>query len=295
MIQFSPYWSIAEPASRMIEAGLSHMIERLAVHIEAARGKADDAQPQIMNIAGDTAVIAVQGIMLKKESVWTKYGFATSMLTVERAMNDALAEKDVRSIVLLIDSPGGTVDGMHRLVEATAKASKQKPVIAQVDGMAASAAYWLASQATAIYADPGTEIGSIGVRLMLYDFSAAFAMDGIEAVPIDTGKFKSAGALGTEITAEQRAYFQEQVDTYFADFLGDVRRGRKLTSTRAAEVGDGRMFVASKAAELGLIDGEQRIEDTLRTARRMTGKSNQAAKARAHWREVQVQAANSRR
>lgn len=287
MHTYSPYWAIAENAARQIEAGLPHMIEKLVVRIEAARGKADE-QPSIMVAAGDTAVIHIQGIILKRESLWTKYGFATSTQAVERAMNAAVADKDIRSIVLNVDSPGGTVDGMHRLVQAVGKTNKQKPVIGQVDGLAASAGYWPLSQASAIYAGPGDEVGSIGVRLMLYDFSRAFENAGIEAVPIDTGKFKSAGAMGTEITAEQRAYFQSQVDAYFADFMGDVRKGRKLTEKRAAEVGDGRTFIAKQALELGLIDGIQSIEETLKTARRMTGKSNQAAKARARLREIEA-------
>jgi len=287
MHTYSPFWAIAENAARQIESGLPHMIEQLVVRIEAARGKAEEP-PAIMTTEGDSAIIQVQGIIVKRESLWTKYGFATSTLAVERAMNAAVADKDVRSIVLNVDSPGGTVDGMHRLVQAVGKTNKQKPVIGQVDGLAASAGYWPLSQASAIYAGPGDEVGSIGVRLMLYDFSRAFENAGIEAVPIDTGKFKSAGAMGTEITAEQRAYFQSQVDAYFADFLGDVRKGRKLSEKRAAEVGDGRTFIAKQALELGLIDGIQSIEDTLKTARRMTGKSNQAAKARARMREIEA-------
>lgn len=287
MHTYSPYWSITESAAHMLEHGFAQMTEKLIARIEAARGKPEDASG-IMSVHGDSAIVAVNGLLLKRESAWTKYGFATSMQTIERSINEAVADDKVRSIVLNIDSPGGTVDGMHKLVGATAKANRQKPVIAQVDGMAASAAYWLASQASAIYAGPGDEVGSIGVRLMLYDFSRAFENAGIEAVPIDTGKFKSAGAMGTEITAEQRAYFQEQVDTYFADFLGDVRKGRKLSQAKAAEVGDGRTFIAGKALELGLIDGIQTLDDTLRTARRMTGRSNQAAKARARIRELEA-------
>lgn len=289
MIQYMPYWSISERAAQMIESGLPRLVEQLVVRIEAAKGK--DEPPSILDVKGDVAVIQVQNVLLKRESVWTKYGYATSTQTIERALSEAVADTAVRAIVLNIDSPGGTVDGMHRLVQATAKANKQKPVIAQVDGLAASAAYWLASQASAIYAGAGDEVGSIGVRLMLYDWSMAFALAGIEAVPIDTGKFKSAGAMGTEITPEQRAYFQEQVDAYFADFLGDVRRGRKLTEKQAREVGDGRMFIARTALELGLIDGIQNIEETMKQARRMAPVSNQAAKARARWREIEAASA----
>lgn len=284
---YSPYWAISEAGARALETRMPEIVNTMCGRIVAA-GRIKIEPPQIATMKGDTAIIDVQGVMVKRESWFTALGYGASTLAVARAVDEAVADEKVKSIVLNIDSPGGTVDGQHALVEAVQKARKAKPVIAQVDGLAASAGYWLASAADAIYAGPGDEVGSIGVRLMLYDFSRAFENAGVEAVPIDTGKYKSAGAFGTEITDDQRAYFQTMVDAYFRDFYADVRRGRKLSDARAKEVSDGRTFIARDALDLGLIDGIGNLESTLKAARRLTGRSNQTAKARARWREMAV-------
>lgn len=285
MIHYSPFWAITESAARTIEAGLPALVDKI-VRIETARVSAQEV-PMLQTQNG-IGVIDVQGVMLKRESVWTRMGYATSMVAVERAIAQALDDKEVRAIVLNIDSPGGTVDGIHSLTQAVGRANRSKPVIAHADGLMASAGYWLASQTSAIYASPGSEIGSIGVRLLVYDLSRAFENGGIEAIAIDTGPLKSAGAMGTEITQEQRDYFQSQVDTYFADFLGDVRRGRKLNQSQAKAVSAGGTFIGAQAIEAGLVDGIQSLDETLRMARRMTGKSNQSAKARARVRDIEA-------
>lgn len=279
MIQFNPVWAISEYGFQLFQSGMADFIAR------AADARVRTEQSPLMTMAGDTAVIDVQGVMQKRESLWTAIGLATSTETVAKAVDAATADSKTRSIILRIDSPGGNVDGQYRLVESVRQANAVKPVFAQVDGMAASAGYWLASQARRVYAGPGDEVGSIGVRLMLYDFSRMFEMAGVEAVAVDSGKYKSAGAYGTEITEEHRAYFQSMVDSYFADFLGDVKAGRRMSQARATEVGDGRMFTAKQAVENGLIDGIQTLDATLRTAKRATGRATDSAKARARLRE----------
>ncbi len=146
--------------------------------------------------------------------------------------------------------------------------------------MVASAAYWVASQADRIYSHRLDLIGSIGVRIMLYDMHRLFEKEGVEAVPIDTGEFKSAGAEGTEITENQRADFQRIVDAYFAAFLDVIERGRALSGDRLKAVADGRIFTAPEALEQGLIDGIQTFEQTmqqlqqpLRASRRATAEA----------------------
>lgn len=283
MFDFHPVWAIAEFAARIIESG---MLDLLA---KAAAKYGGNNEPDIMAVNGDIAVIDISAPMVKRESIWTRYGLLTSTEAVGNALRVAQGDPKIRGAVLRMDTPGGTVDGQHKLIGAIEDFKKAKPIVTQVDGMAASAGYWAASKTNAIYSGPGDEVGSIGVRLMLYDYSRYFAAAGVEAIPIDTGEFKSAGAMGTKITDAQKEDFQRQVDNYFQDFYGDVRRGRKLSDAKAKAVADGRMFIAREAVDNGLIDGVQGLDETIRQLRRGAGRSTQAAKARSRFRDLTAQ------
>jgi hypothetical protein len=99
--------------------------------------------------------------------------------------------------------------------------------------------------------------------MMLYDFSKMLSEAGIRAVPIDSGEFKSAGALGTPITPRQEEYFQGVVDGFFADFLKVIQRGRGMIAAAVKAAADGKMFLAGDALQLGLIDGISTFSQTL--------------------------------
>lgn len=227
-----------------------------------------------------TGIIQLRGPMLKDAPAWVaKYGL-TSTAKVRQALTRAAADSSIENIILWIDSPGGSVDGIAELADAIFEVRQSKPVLAQVEGMAASAAYYVGSQAEKIYAGRSDLIGSIGVRLMLYDFSRMFENAGIKPIPIDTGKYKSAGALGTEITEEQQADFQRIVDGYFADFKDAVLRGRPRLRGGFDDIADGRVFQSREAIGLGLIDGIQTIEETLEQFRPKTRTRRANAAAR---------------
>lgn len=259
--------------------------------IEAAQASlTDDAQRAGLPVRrdGSTAIVGLRGPMLKNASWFSRYfGFAAARDT-RAAVLAAGADDDVSTVVLQIDSPGGAVDGTLELAEAVAAVAKVKPVIAQVDGMAASAAYWVASQATRIVMGPTDMVGSIGVRMMLYDFSKLYENEGVEPVPIDTGEFKSAGAEGTKITEAQRADFQRVVDQMFEMFLASVAKGRGVSADRVREVADGRVFLAEEAISLGLADGVQSMDATLAGLRARSDRRSRMAAAAARRQSLAI-------
>lgn len=230
---------------------------------------APKAKPYAM--VGNTAIIPMNGPMFKVDSWIAAFWGLTSTPTVTRAVTEATMDPAVQSIVLWMDSPGGATAGLADLADAVKSAASQKPVIAQVDGMAASAAYWVASQATRIHAGRMDMVGSIGTRMMLYDYSALFAKEGIEAVAIDTGEFKSAGAMGTRITEAHKAEFQKMVDALFAEFKQAVVSGRRMNPAQLDKLADGRVFGASEALQLGLIDAITPLNQTLASLNAQTG------------------------
>ncbi len=216
-----------------------------------------------MLMEGGVASIKIRGPLEKRPTLFGLLFGASNLTQVETAIRTATTSDRVKSILLQIDSPGGSIDGLASVVDAVWEARQQKTVIAQSEGTIASAAYWIASQADKIFVGRHDTVGSIGVKLVLWDTSQMFADSGVKVVTVDTGDFKSAGEDGTEITEEQRAYFQGIVDSYFRDFVGEVARGRGTQRDRVMSAADGRMFLPKEAQAMGLIDGVQAVADTV--------------------------------
>ncbi len=247
-----------------------------------AKPEASAGERVLYHQVGAVAVVAIDGPMLKNPPDWAidALGFASTKRT-QRAVEAAAADPAVSAILLRVDTPGGSVDGLPELADAIAAAAAVKPVVAQVDGLMASAGYYVGSQATRILAHGTDLVGSIGTIICLYDYSKLFAEAGIEAVPIATGPYKATGMIGAELTADQRTYLQGIVDFFFADFKARVQRGRRLSNEGIAAVTDGRVFPAPEAQRLGLIDGTATLDATLAELVRQEAERARARTARA--------------
>lgn len=269
-------------------SALSDFTSRLSALAQAIKagditaGPADDAERDGLpiRVVNGVAVIPLMGFMVRRAGYFARlFGFSGTD-DVRHAIQVALADEDISNILLRVDSPGGSVCGLPEIADVIHSADK--PIITQVEGTCASAAYYVASQTDRILIGRGDLVGSIGVRMLMYDYSKAFEEAGIKAIPIDTGKYKSAGAIGTEITEEHIADFQRIVDFYFDDFVAMVTRGRGISEDTVRAVGDGRMYTPAEAAGNGLIDGVSTIEETLNELRNSArvGRSTQSARAR---------------
>ncbi|MBR9802798.1 S49 family peptidase [bacterium] len=213
---------------------------------------------------GATALVHISGPLTKNPTLFTMLFNASTYAGVSEAIQRAADNPAVDRIVLLIDSPGGTVDGVQETGKLIAEVNRKKPVVAVVDGVAASAAYWLASQAGQIYAT-GTlsAVGSIGVRMTLFDVSKQLAKEGVRPVIIDTGNKKSVGAFGRAITDADREYIQNRINVVFDEFQSVVATGRKMPLSRLKPLADGGMFYAGEALQNGLIDGVKSLREVL--------------------------------
>lgn len=204
------------------------------------------------------AVIDMNGPMMKGQS---KYG-GVSTIQIRQALRQAVSDTNVASILLHIDSPGGHVAGTLELADEVRAADKIKPVVAHIDDMGASAAYWVASQARQITANATAEIGSIGVFAVLEDWSGAYEAAGVKVHVISTGPFKGAGAEGAPVTDEQMTHLREIVADLNQHFLAAVQKGRGMKADKLAGIADGRTFIAAKAMDLGLVDAVQSFDKT---------------------------------
>ena len=202
---------------------------------------------------GSVAVITVSGAMTKKGSSMSQGG---STLRARYALKQAARDSGVDSIILRVDSPGGTVSGTADLAADIARINQNKPIFGYVEDLAASAAYWAISQCSAVYANSETaQIGSIGTFLGLFDLSGKAEKEGIKPVVIKTGEFKGGGFPGTEITEGQIAEWQKMVDAIQVQFAQGVATGRGMSLAQVNDVATGSTFIASDAKSLGLIDG----------------------------------------
>lgn len=199
------------------------------------------------------AVIPVIGTMMKGRS---SFGGA-STIEVRRDIRSAARNPDVSGILLSIDSPGGTVAGTDELGAEVKLARRSKPVYAQINDTGTSAAYWVASQASKVYANSATAlIGSIGTML-------AVQKDTSGRVSVFTsGPLKGPGA-GGDLTDDQKGYLQALVNGWQSHFDAAVKSGRRLTAAQLERVNTGAAFLAQSGQELKLIDGIQSQEQTL--------------------------------
>lgn len=207
------------------------------------------------------AIIPLSGVLMKQVGSMED---GTSTVMARMDIRHAARNPDVGAILILVDSPGGTVSGTEQLAAEIAAAAAAKPCYAQVEDLSASAAYWAASACTRIFASgPTALIGSIGTYACLYDLSAAATMQGVKAKLYSTGPLKGAGMPGTEITPEQDKYFQAMVDETQTHFAAAISNNRKLSAAKVAELATGAVFHSARAQTLGLIDGIQSVEQTL--------------------------------
>ncbi len=187
----------------------------------------------------------------------------------------------------MVDSPGGSTDGLSESTDLLAQAKQKKRIVVQSLGIIGSAAYQLSSQAHRIYAGRTHLIGSLGARLQLLDFSKMFERLGVRVVNIDGGsKFKSAGAVGSPISDEQVEYFEGIVDVFIEDFKQAVQRGRGMTRATVDRLFDGAVHTGEAALSLRLIDGVQAIRKTMQELATGRQQARQPARRRGTRAEV---------
>lgn len=199
-----------------------------------------------------TALVSVRGTALY-ETEFQPIAFSTLLL--QQTIRQLAQDPEVGTIVLEIDSPGGVVTGTQEAADAIFEARQTKRVVALVNPLAASAAYWIASQAHEIIAVPSADVGSVGVFMMHADCSGMMEASGIAPTFIFAGQYKTEGNPFEPLTAEARDFLQGEVDGIYRQFIRAVARGRDVpTSKVEADFGQGRTFTADVARKAGMID-----------------------------------------
>lgn len=238
-----------------------------------AHVKVDASKPldSLMQSVGGTAVISMRGPVIKEDSFWVRYFGYCSSATLRQTVLEAASNSSVKSILLAIESPGGSVFGISDLAQAVYEARKTKRVYAYIEDIGASAAYWVASQADKIFCNSTALVGSIGTYMVIPDYSKMAKDMGIEMHVVKAGEFKGAATPGTAVTKPQLEKFQQEVDALNDHFLAGVARGRRMSIDRVKQIATGEVWVGKDAQAVGLVDGVQTIEETLRQLQAVHG------------------------
>jgi signal peptide peptidase SppA len=229
--------------------------------LRAAVGDKPTSRESSMYRAGDVAVIPIRGVIARYADQVNGICQDTgrSADSIQADLKAAVADLMVKSIALRIDSPGGTVAGTAEIASAIKAATAAgKPVHAYVDGLAASAAYWIASAAESITVSASTaQAGSIGVITAHYDETAALERRGYKLHVVRSVALKAPGTMGESLSAEQLDSMQRRVAQLHAAFASAVQENRKLSDAQIAQATTGEVWAADQAQKLGLVDGMQ--------------------------------------
>jgi len=227
--------------------------EEKEARIEAAR-----RTPGPATAPGSIAVLNLYGVMAQRVGAFADVSQeGTACEAFAATFRAAMSDPNVTAIVLNVDSPGGSVFGVEELGDVIWSAKGTKPVIAVANSMAASAAYWVATQADELVVTPGGEVGSVGVLARHEDVSAAAEAQGVRVtfVTAPEGGHKAEGNPFEPLSDDARSHLQTRVNDYYGKFVSAVARGRKVSMKRVREdFGQGRMYGAAQAVAAGMAD-----------------------------------------
>jgi protease-4 len=178
---------------------------------------------------------------------------------------------NIKAIILHIDSPGGgaaaSQEIYHQVMQV--REQKHKKVVASVESVGASGAYYIASACDKIYANPASVVGSIGVIMEWTNYGDLMRWAKLKNVAITHGSLKDAGDPTRDMTPAEAAYFQSLVDNMYAQFVHDVAVGRHTTDEKITPLATGQVWTGEQSQPLGLID----VQGGFRTALMDTAKS----------------------
>jgi signal peptide peptidase SppA len=207
------------------------------------------------------AVIPLQGVITPKASVLSMLFGGSGLSVFRESLREAVASDEVDSIVLDVDSPGGSVAMVEETAAEIRRARDVKPITAVANTDAGSAAYWLASQADELVVTPSGMVGSVGAYILHLDFSAMNEKMGVEPTFISAGRYKTEGNPEEPLTDEATEHLQETVDEAYDTFVRDVAQGRRVPEkTVKSSYGEGRMLTAPRALEAGMVDSVETID-----------------------------------
>lgn len=212
-----------------------------------------------LGASGTVAVLPLYGMISRTYSWW-----GTSTVRFAQQFRQAVDDASVKAIVIDIDSPGGSVEGVDELATEIRAARGKKKIIGVSSGLCASAAYYIASACTEVVASPSSLTGSVGVYCIHEDDSEYLQKLGIKFSLIKFGENKAAGIFFEPLSESARADMQAMVDEFGEMFEMAVAKGRKIAQDKVhGSFGQGKVFSAKDAKRIGMVDTVATLDEVL--------------------------------
>ena len=241
----------------------------------ASKEKSMTATLSNLSTKGDkpsVAWIKVRGVIATDNSS-SPFSRPQGAGAIAKKVREASEDKEVKAIVLDINSPGGTVAAVQNIYSEILKAKKSgKKVVALFRDVAASGGFYIAMAADKIVAEPGTITGSVGVIMQTSNVEGLFDKIGVKMVPITSGKYKDMGSAYRPMTDAEKALLQDMVDDTYTQFFAAVKAGRpNVSESDLTEYTDGRVFTGQRAYNLGFVDKLGGEDEALQLAGELAG------------------------
>ena len=218
----------------------------------------------LKRVNGRVAVVPVYGLLEQRPSAWSYWYGGTSVELLAQVIETLAGTKEVETIVLDFDTPGGVIYGIPECAELIYQLRGTKPIIGVANSLSASAGYWLQAACEQCYITPSGDVGSVGVYRMHVDYSKALEAEGVDVQFIYAGRFKVEGNPYEPLGDEAKAHWQAEVDETYTQFVKAIARYRGTTTKDVrANYGQGRVLVAKAAVAAGMVDRELSLRDVL--------------------------------
>jgi protease IV len=224
-------------------------------------------------------LMEISGVILEgQHSILGLTKGVTSPNRIKEELDKAAKDDRIKAVVLKINSPGGTVAAadviLHEL--KAFKATKALPVVVCLQGLAASGGYYVAQAGDTVIAYPTCITGSIGVIAMKFNLRGLMDKVGVDEDVVKSGQWKDFWSPFRPATPQEKEMMQKVIDDFFRRFVDVVAQGRKLSLKKTKEVADGRIFTATQALDLGLVDQLGYLDEALELARVKAGLGKEA-------------------
>ena len=236
--------------------------DRLNLDVEGLQIKSYAKDQREATTNKGVAVIPIVGSMSHRETGIEAMSGMTSYTTLQKQFDAAFNDPNVGSILMDIDSPGGSVAGAFDFRDYLMSKKGTKPVYALARDAMCSAAYLIGSTADKVYATQTARVGSIGVVAMHTDASGKMEKEGLKPTFISAGKFKTAGNPYEKLEGDKLKYLQDSVDESYDMFINAVADARGIDKKVIRDT-EARVYGGKKAVEIGLADGIRTYESVL--------------------------------